>query len=86
MTESGSHIAIRAEKLVRDELAVRITQHRVIARECLTAPGRADDIAVQEYAAELYAELVKDAPGIFHARAQRIADAEATKEGADDGQ
>jgi hypothetical protein len=83
MTESVSDISARAEKRVLDELGVRVTQHRVIARECLTAPLRAEDIAMHEYAAELYEQLVEAAPGVFHDRDQLIADAEATKEGTD---
>lgn len=84
MAESGSDISIRAEKRVIDELSTRITQHRVIARECLTAPLHATEIEMHLYAAELYVELVKGAPDIFHNRAQAIAAAEATQEGSSD--
>lgn len=84
MTEFGSEISIRAEKRVQDELSTRITQHRVIARECLTAPQHATEIEMHLCAAELYAELLAAAPDVFHARAQAIAAAEATKEATDD--
>jgi hypothetical protein len=79
MAESGSDISIRAEKRVIDELSVRIKQHRVIARECLTSPVHAAEIEMHLYAAELYVQLVAAAPDIFHNRARAIADAEATK-------
>lgn len=84
MTESGSDISIRAEKRVINELSARVSQHRVIAIECQTALARAEDVEVHLYAAELYVELVKAAPDIFHNRAQAIAAAEATKEGSSD--
>ena len=81
--ESSSEIARRAEKLVMDQLRVKPTQERVIARECLSPRTEADTIAVHEYAAELYEELIAAAPGIFNGRDALIADAKGV---ADDGQ
>lgn len=77
--QSGSEIAARAEKYVLTVLDNRATHERVIARE-LSPTIQVVDAEMHLYAAELFEQLLKAAPGIFHDRDRLIADAEATKE------
>lgn len=87
MTESMSEIDRRAQELVLFELSGMPEGHRHYAgtpQQMLPA-DEAVRIAVHERAAELYAELIAAAPGIWNGRDQLIADAENAMKGADRG-
>jgi hypothetical protein len=84
MVKSSSEISIAAEAKVMSELEVRAKQHRVIARECLSPTTEPVQIEVHKFAAELYDELIKAAPGAFNERAKRLAAAENAMKEADD--
>ena len=55
----------RAQDLVIFELSGKPSGHVHYARTCLSPKDQADAIAVHERAAELYAELIAAAPGIW---------------------
>lgn len=75
MTESMSEIDARAQELVLFELSGKPSGHVHYARTPQQpAADEAVRIAVHERAAELYAELIAAAPGIWNERNQLIAD------------
>jgi hypothetical protein len=76
MAESSSEIDRRAQQLVLFELTGRPAGHVHHARYVLSPTTEAVQIAVHERAAELYAELIAAAPGIWNSRDRLIADAE----------
>lgn len=75
-TESVSAIDHQAQELVISELVGQPGSHIHYARRVLSPRDQAVRIAVHERAAELYAELIAAAPGIWNGRDQLIADAE----------